>query len=263
MKYALITGATSGIGLELARTFAQNNYNLLIVARNPEDLAAAVQELEAYGVIVIPYAKNLSNRQEVYSLCHEIKTLGVQVDVLVNNAGQGIYGEFKDTDVLRELSIIDLNIAAVVILTKYFLQEMLARKEGKILNLGSTAGKMPGPWLSVYHGTKAFIISFSEAIREEVKDSGGTVTTLMPGATDTDFFDKAHMEDSKIVQDKEKLASPAEVARAVYDALMKADDKVIVGFKNKIQVAKANIMPDDMVAHSMAEMQKPVDRSQK
>jgi short-subunit dehydrogenase len=184
----------------------------------------------------------------------------VQPDVLVNDAGQGLYGKFVDTDIKRELSIIQLNISSLVILTKLFLKDMIQRGEGKILNLSSVASKIPGPYQSVYHGTKAFVQSFTEAIRSEVKDSGVTITALLPGATDTDFFNKAEMQDSKIVQDG-KLADPATVAKDGYEALMNNDDMIVSGFKNKVQVAMSNILPDSMVADNVKKQQQPVTDS--
>jgi short-subunit dehydrogenase len=262
-KYALITGATSGIGYELAKLFAKDHYNLIIVSRSQAELDKTAKELQENGVDVIPIAKDLFNRDEVYALCDEVKRAGIQVDVLVNDAGQGAYGLFKDNDIERELKIIDLNIAALTILTKNFLKEMVARKDGKILNLASIASETPGPWQAVYHATKAYVLSLTEAIREEVKDSGVTVTALLPGATDTDFFNKANMQDSKIVQDKESLSNPADVAKDGYEALMAGDDKVISGFKNKIMVSMSHITPDTMVAHNMNEMQKPVEHGDK
>jgi short-subunit dehydrogenase len=257
-KYALITGATSGIGAELAKLFAQDQYNLIIVGREQNTLDSAVVELKQHGVEVISLAKDLFKREDAFAVYDEVKAQGIEVDVLVNDAGQGLYGEFKDTDIERELDIIQLNIGATVILTKSFLKDMVARNEGKILNLASIASKLPGPWQSVYHGTKAFVLSFTEAIREELKDTNITVTALMPGATDTDFFNKAEMQESKIVQDKSSLSNPADVAKDGYDALMSGDDKIISGLKNKVQVNMSNVIPDSMVAHSMAEQQKPV-----
>jgi short-subunit dehydrogenase len=161
----------------------------------------------------------------------------------------------------RELGIVHLNICATVILTKHFLKEMVSRGDGRILNLGSVAGKLPGPWQAVYHATKAFVLSFTTAIREEVKDSGVTLTALMPGATDTDFFNKAGMLDSKIVQDKEALTDPADVAKDGYEALMAGTDRVISGFKNKLEVNMSNLMPDSNVAHTMYEQQKPIEQN--
>lgn len=259
-KYALITGATSGIGFELAKLFAADQYNLVIVARNEQELDSKATELRQQGIEVVTIAKDLFDRQAAFDLYDEVKAKGLQIDVLVNDAGQGLYGEFKDTDIDRELKIIDLNIASLVILTKQFLKDMVARNEGKILNLASIASKVPGPWQSVYHGTKAFVLSFTEAIREELKETNITVTALLPGATDTDFFNKAGMQESKIVQDKSSLSNAADVAQDGYDALQDDKDKVISGFKNKLQIAMSNLSPDTTVAHMMNEQQKPVDK---
>src|SRR6195952_5381078 len=256
IKTALITGATSGIGKELAKLFAKDQYNLIIVARNQGELDNTAGELRALGVHVTTIAKDLSNMDEAKSLCDEVTT---PVDVLVNDAGQGVYGLFTDNELERELGIIHLNICATVILTKHFLKEMVARGDGKIRNLGSVAGKLPGPWQAVYNATKAFVLSFTTAVREELKDSGVTLTALMPGVTDTDFFNKAGMNDSKAVQDKEAMADPAGVAKDGYDALMAGADRVIAGFKNKVEVNAANLMPDSTVAHALYEQQKPVE----
>src|SRR5690606_36765939 len=196
------------------------------------------------------------------SLCEEVTAKGLTINVLVNNAGQGVYGLFKDTDIERELSIVDLNIAATIILTKHFAKQMIARNEGKILNLAPIASKTPGPWQSVYHGTKAFVYSFSEAIRHELKEYNISVTALLPGATDTDFFNKADMQESKIVQES-KLSDPADVAKDGYDALMSGKDKIISGFKNKAMIGMSNVMPDTAVAGMMDNMQEPVDEDDK
>src|SRR5690606_21618330 len=161
--------------------------------------------------------------------CNELKTRDVQIDVLVNNAGQGAYGLFKDTEIEKELNIVDLNIASTIILTKHFVQEMITRNNGKILNVASIASTTPGPWQAVYHGTKAFVLSFTESVRSELIDTEITVTALLPGATDTDFFNKADMQSSKIVQDKDALSDPADVAKDGYDALMAGKDKIVSG----------------------------------
>lgn len=258
-KYALITGGTSGIGLELAKLFAQDGYDLVIVARSEEELSATAQILGASGAKVTTLAKDLFDVDNAFDVYNEVLAKGIHIDVLVNNAAQGQYGEFVDTDLRRELDIIHLNISSLVVLTKLYLKDMTARGKGRILNVASIAGKIPGPWQAVYHATKAFVHSFSEAIREEVKDTGVTVTSLLPGATDTDFFHKADMESSKIVQEG-KLGDPADVARDGYEALMAGKDKVISGLKNKLQVAMSNVTPDDAAARQMAEQQKPVDR---
>lgn len=259
-KYALITGATAGIGYELAKLFAQDNYNLVIVARSEAELQAKAQEFKSYGVEVVTIAKDLFNKEEAFALCSEIQAKGITIDVLVNNAGQGVYGLFKDNDIERELSIIDLNIASLIIITKHFVKEMTARNSGKILNVASIAGETPGPWQAVYHATKAFVLLFSEALRSELKDTEITVTALQPGATDTDFFNKAGMTQSKAVQDKDALSDPTDVAKDGYEALMAGKDKVVSGFKNKVQMALGNIIPDTTLAEQTKKQQEPVNK---
>jgi len=258
-KYALVTGGTSGIGYELAKLLAADGYNLILVARGQDDLDKAAGEFQgSYSVDVIPFSYDLSVPDNTFKLVEEITGRGLTVEVLVNDAGQGLYGEFVDTDLQRELAIVHLNISSMLILTKTFLKEMVARKNGRILNLASIAGKLPGPLQSVYHGTKAFVHSFTEAIRNEVKDDGVTVTSLLPGATDTDFFRKADMLDAKNVQSGH-LADPAKVARDGYDALKANKDMVVSGMANKAQVAMSNILPDSTVANKVHKQQAPVD----
>lgn len=255
-KTALITGATSGIGLELAKLFAADHYNLVIVARNDDELRITATELkQKFEIEVHTLAKDLFLKESPFEIYNELKTKGIEVNVLVNNAGQGVYGEFIDTEIQKELDIIQLNIGAYVILTKLFLKDMVNRNGGKILNVGSIAGESPGPWQAIYHGTKAFVHSWSAGIRNELKDKNITITVLIPGATDTDFFHKADMEDSRILETK--LSDPEEVAKDGYAALMSGDDKVVSGIKNKIQVAMSRVMPDTAAAENMNKQQKP------
>ncbi|HMG14929.1 MAG TPA: SDR family oxidoreductase [Saprospiraceae bacterium] len=256
-QYVLITGATSGIGYQLAKLFARDKYNLVLVARDPVELDKVAAQLTDGKIKIITMARDLFVREQAFLLYEEIKKRNLEIIILVNNAGQGLYGKFKETDIYRELDIINLNISSLIILTKCFLKDMVKRKNGKILNLASIASKIPGPWQSVYHATKAFVLSFSEAIREECKEDGITVTALMPGATNTDFFHKADMEKSKIVQDKDKLLDPADVAKDGYDALMAGKDKVVSGLKNKIRASYLNLVPDAILAHNTYERQKP------
>lgn len=257
-QFALVTGGTSGIGYELVKLLANDGYNLVIVARTESDLQRVSKEIsEKYSVEVKTIAKDLFDRENAFALYNEIVSQNIQIDILINDAGHGAYGEFIDTDIRKELSIIDLNISSLVVLTKLFLKDMVARGDGKILNLSSIASKAPGPWQSVYHGTKAFVQSFTEAVRSEVKDKGVTITALLPGATDTDFFRKADMTESKIVQEG-KLYSPEEVAKDGYQALMNGDDMVVSGFMNKMQVAMANVTPDAKAAEKMKKQQEPV-----
>lgn len=261
-RYALVTGATSGIGYELAKLFAEDGYNLIIVARSNEELQEKTNEFsKQYGVDVIAIAKDLFQHEAPFELYDEVKQKNVIVDVLVNDAGQGQYGLFIETDIRRQLDIIQLNVASLTTLTYLFLKDMVARNEGKILQLASIASQMPGPWQAVYHGTKAYVLSFTEALIRELKDSAVTMTALQPGATDTDFFNKADMQDSKIMDTK--LSDPAQVAKEGYEALMKGDDKVIVGFKNKAMVGMSNVMPETMVAAQMDKMQQPKEENEK
>lgn len=249
---ALLTGATSGIGYELAKLFAQDGYNLIIVARNETELAKTAAELSGqYGVTVTPIPKDLFQPAAAFELYDEVKSSGATVNILVNDAGQGVYGPFVESDIQRQLQIIQLNIAALTSLTYLFLKDMVARNEGKILQLGSVVSELPAPLQAVYGGTKAYVLSFTEALISELKDTNVTLTTLQPGATDTDFFNKAGAQNSKIVEDKSKLSDPADVAKDGYKALMKGDDKVVSGLKNKVQVAMANVMPDTMLADQM------------
>jgi short-subunit dehydrogenase len=256
-KYALVTGATSGIGYELAKLFAADGYNLVIVARTEADLQRTATEFSNnFSITVIPIAKDLSERVAPFEIYDDIRHRGIQIDVLVNDAAQGLFGKFVETDLQRELEMLNLNIGAYIVLTKLYLREMITRGDGKILNVASIAGKVPGPYQAVYHGTKAFIHSFTEAIRAELgDDSGISITSLLPGATDTDFFRKANMEDSKILQ--QELADPAKVAKDGFDALMRGDDMVISGLKNKAQIAASSITPDKFVAKAMMKQQEP------
>jgi short-subunit dehydrogenase len=257
-NYVVITGGTSGIGYELAKLFAQDGYNMVIVARDEHELDnTAIGFQQQYEIDVVKISKDLFDPQNAFALYEEIKSKGLNVGVLINDAGQGQYGKFIETDIKRELDIIHLNISSVVILTKLFLKDMVQKGKGKILNLSSIASKMPGPYQAVYHGTKAFVQSFTEAIRNEVKETGVTVTALLPGATDTDFFNKAEMQDSKMVREG-KLANAEKVAKDGYEALMKGDDMIVSGLKNKMQVAMGNILPDDVVAESVNKQQAPV-----
>lgn len=255
-QYALITGATSGIGNELAKLFAADGYQLVIVSRSQDDLDKCAAELrQQYGVNVVTIAKDLFNANAPFELYDEVKQQGITINVLVNDAGQGQYGLFVEQDIHRLLEIIQLNVSSLTVLTHLFLKDMVARNEGKILQLASIASQLPGPWQAVYHATKAYVLHLNEALVSELKDTDVTMTALQPGATDTDFFNKADMQDSKILD--QGLSDPAKVAKDGYDALMKGDDKIVSGFKNKVMVGMSNVIPDSTVADQMNKMQEP------
>lgn len=260
-RYALITGATSGIGYELAKLFAEDGYNLIIVARDENELKAKADEFSRSNIDVIPISKDLFQPNAAFELYDDVKSKGLTVDVLVNDAGQGQYGLFVEQDIRRLLDIIQLNVNSLTVLTHLFLKDMVARNEGKILQLASIASELPGPWQAVYHATKAYVLSFTEALIRELKDSAVTMTALQPGATDTDFFNKAEMQESKILDTK--LSDPAKVAKDGYEALMSGDDKIVSGFKNKAMTSMSNIMPETAVAAQMDKMQQPRDKKKK
>jgi short-subunit dehydrogenase len=256
-QYALITGATSGIGYELAKLFARDGFNLILVARNSALLQQTSDELkQQYGVEITPLAKDLFDGNAAEQIYNKTKEMGITVNVLVNNAGQGEWGPFVETDLQRDLDIIQLNMASMVSLTKYFLQDMVKRNEGKILQLGSEAGTTPMPLLAIYAATKAFVISFSVALADELRDTNITVTVLLPGATDTDFFHKAHQENTVTYREKE-LLSPEEVAKDGYDALMNGETKIIAGAKTKMHVFMADMLGDKASAANMRKQMEP------
>ncbi|HYG19354.1 MAG TPA: SDR family oxidoreductase [Ohtaekwangia sp.] len=258
-QYALITGATSGIGYELAKLFAQNGYNLVIVARSDGDLQTASREFLKHGVNVVPIAKDLFNPEAAAELYEEVKAKGIEVNVLVNDAGQGQYGLFVESDIDRQLEIIQLNVSSLTALTYFFLKDMVARNEGKILQLASIASNMPGPLQAVYHATKAYVLSLTEALINELKDTAVTMTALQPGVTDTDFFNKAGAQNSKLVEDEDKMSDPAKVAKDGYDALMRGESKIISGAKNKIMVGMSHLVPDSMNAQQIRKMSEEQD----
>jgi short-subunit dehydrogenase len=252
-KWALITGATSGIGFELAKLFAGDHYNLILVARNEEKLtetAIILQETGAPDVIIIP--KDLSipgSAAEIYENTHR---RGIRLNALVNDAGAGEYGLFSETDIDRELEIIQLNISSMIHLTKLYLKEMLKAKGGRILNLASVASYQPTPKLAVYAATKAFILSFSDAIGSELCETNVTVTALIPGATDTDFFRRAGMEHTKAAQFPE---DPALVAEIGYRALMNGEAHAF-GPGVRPEAIKSALLPNRKIAKSVKKQMK-------
>lgn len=261
-QYALITGGSSGIGRELAKLFAQDGYNLILVARDEEGLNTVSQEIsQRFGVNITTISKDLMEANAAEELYDEVQEKGITVNVLVNDAGQGQRGNFVDYEIQRDVDIIQLNIVSLTILTKLYLKDMLARNEGKILQLSSLASKTPGPLLAVYSATKAYVQSFTQAVISEIKDTNVTMTALLPGATDTDFFNKADAENTKQVQDM-KLDDPADVAKDGYEALMAGKDQVISGFKNKVQSAMSSILPEQAGAGNFKKTMEESDTSE-
>ena len=242
---AVVTGASSGIGLELAKLAASKGYDLIIAADEPriEDIAAQVRDL---GVSVQTVQADLSTSEGVDRLAEAVEADGRSVDLLMANAGRGLGHGFLDQDFREVLRVIDTNIVGTIDLVQRIGRQMRSRGVGRILLTGSIAGFMPGTFQAVYNGTKAFINSFSFALREELKDTGITVTCLMPGPTDTEFFRRAGMLDTVVGQDEKD--DPAFVAAVGFDAMMNGDGDVVSGWKNKIVSAASNITPAEILA---------------
>jgi uncharacterized protein len=247
---AVISGASSGIGLELARECARNGYDLIIAADRP--LAEATSELEALGARVSAVQADLATRAGLEQL---IGAIDRPVDALLANAGHGLGGAFLDQSSEDIEHVIDTNITGTLYLIHRIGREMASRHSGRILIVGSIAGFMPGTFQAVYNGTKAFIDSFSWALRAELEDSGVTVTCLMPGATETEFFKRADMTDTKI--GAEKKMDPAEVARIGFEAMMAGEGDVVAGWKNKLQSAAASVLPSGVLAEQHRKKAQP------
>jgi short-subunit dehydrogenase len=247
-KTALITGANSGIGYELAKLFAKDKYNIVMVGRRKAKYGNIDEEFSMLypGQEFHYLEKDLSKDGAADEIYQEVKTLGFQIDVLVNDAGIGEVGKFVDTDLAKNLEIIHTNIVALVSLTHYYLKEMVARNEGRILQLASEASFSPIPLLSVYAASKAFVLSFSDALIDEIKDTEVTITVLAPTATDTGFFINANAENTVTGQGEKD--SPVDVAKAGYEALMKGERRHIHGLATKAKIAMGNVLPDEAVA---------------
>lgn len=258
-KYALVTGATSGFGYEFCKLLANDGYNLVIVARSEERLSEVAEEIASqFAVEVIPLSVDLFEKNAADAIYETTRARGISIEILVNDAGQGEYGRFTETDLERELDIIQLNITSVVCLTKYFLKDMIAKNRGRILQVSSLLSVYPTPLMAVYAASKAFVLVFTESLINEIKDTDVTMTALLPGASDTDFFHKAGSEESYIYQQTE-LSDPVQVAKDGYEALMKGERKIVSGFKNKVQAGIANLMPDSALAGMMEKQMKPSD----
>jgi short-subunit dehydrogenase len=252
---ALVTGASSGIGLALARQFVQHGYDLVVAAEDAE-LAGAVAELSRGGRSVLAVRCDLATAGGVEELYAAAKGTGRPVAALALNAGVGVGGPFHETDLEADLRLVDLNCRSTVHLAKLVVRDMVARGHGRVLVTASIAAKAPGPFHATYAASKAFTHSFAEGIRHELKDTGVTVTSLMPGPTDTEFFERAGMADTKVGSGKKD--DPDEVAAEGFAALMAGKDHVVAGsVKNTVMAAGSSASPDRVAAAGMAQMAKP------
>ena len=250
-KFAIVTGASTGIGLELAKLAAQDGYDLLVVADTP--LVDASSELKGYGVEVQGVETDLSTFEGVDRLLSAAG--GRQVDALFANAGHGLGHAFLEQDPADWRHVIDTNITGTVYLVQKVARQMVARNQGRILITGSIAGHIAGAFHAVYNGSKAFIDSFSDALNNELKDTEVTVTCLKPGATDTEFFHRAEMDDTKVGTSSKD--DPADVARTGYKAMMKGERSVVYGLMNKMQVAGSQVLGGGVSAQMHRNMAEP------
>jgi uncharacterized protein len=247
MATALITGASNGIGLELAKVHASKGDNLVLVARNKTRLDELKAELESkYKVSVYNIGKDLSAANSAQEVYDETKKQNIQIDYLINNAGFGDFGMFVETDWNKELQMINLNITTLTQFTKLYLQDMVKRGSGKIMNVASTAAFQSGPTMAVYYATKAYVLSFSEAVDNEVRDKGVTITALCPGATESGFQSAAAMEESRLVKGR-KLPTSQEVAEYGYKAMMKGKTVAIHGVVNWLLANSVRFTPRALV----------------
>ncbi|PZR36934.1 SDR family oxidoreductase [Caulobacter segnis] len=250
---AVVTGASSGIGYELARLAAEDGYDLIIAA-DERAIFEAKAALEQHGVMVEALEVDLSTTEGVDRLVGVIG--GRPVDALMANAGRGLGRGFLDQDWADVRFVIDTNVTGTVYLIQQVVREMREQDRGRVLITGSIAGLMPGSFQAVYNGTKAFLDSFAWALRNELKDTGVTVSCLMPGPTDTEFFERADMMDTKVGTDPKK-ADPADVAKTGYHAMQKGEGDVVAGFKNKLQAAMAAVTPESVLAEQHRKMAEP------
>jgi uncharacterized protein len=244
---ALITGASSGIGYELAKLFAKDHHNLILVARGATKLTQVADELQRqFGVSAKAVPLDLTAAPAPQFLFDQLRGEGIAVDILVNNAGYGVLGEFSKVSLEENLGQIQLNINALTQLTKLFLGPMIERHSGKIMNVASTAGFQPGPLMAVYYATKAYVISFSEALANELKGTGVSVTCLCPGPTDTNLQERARMENTRLVKALRPMDAKT-VARDGYRAMMAGKTLVISGFRNWLVAESVRFSPRKLV----------------
>ncbi len=254
-QFAVVTGASSGIGFEIAKVLAEDGFDLLIAAEDQE-LEDARKDLEG-ATIVEAVRVDLSRSEGVEILHEEIARRGRPVEALVLNAGIGAGGSFVGgTDLGDEMKLIDLNVKSAVHLCKLEVEPMVSRDRGQILFTSSVASTMPGSYQAVYNASKSFVQSFALALRNELGETGVTVTSLMPGPTDTEFFERADMADTKVASGKKD--DPAQVARQGVEAMRKGDERVVGGGpKNKLQVIASRLMPDSIKARIHRKMAEP------
>lgn len=254
-KTALITGASMGIGYELAKEFAKNGNNVVLVARSKDKLDTIAKEFSTkYNIKADVIAADLTKNDIAQDIYNELQQRGIEIEYLINNAGFGEFGLFVENDWAKEAQMIDLNIKTLTHFCKLFVRDMVKRGSGKIMNVASTAAFQPGPTMAVYYATKSFVLSFSEAISNELEGTGVTITALCPGATESNFQAAANLEESKLVKGK-KLPTSAEVAQYGYKALMRGKVVAIHGFMNALMATSIRFTPRPLVLKIVRFMQ--------
>jgi uncharacterized protein len=256
VKYSLITGASSGIGLEMARILAKHKKNLVLVARNKEKLEILSHELkDQFGIYILVIVKDLSLPDSVEKLFNELEANEIEIEILINNAGFGDLTHFYKSNWEKTRQMIDLNIMALTHLTRLFLPSMIKAKSGKILNIASTAAFQPGPYMAVYYASKAYVLYFSEAIAEELKGTGVTVTALCPGPTNSGFQDEAGINGIKLLR-LIKADRASEVAQYGYDSMIKGKSVAVYGMMNALMAFSIRFTPRKLAVKLIANLQK-------
>ncbi len=257
MKYALVTGATSGIGYELAEIAAEKQINLILVGRNNDKLLQLKMEWErSYSIQVNIICCDLSETNAVEQIITSLQSLNIDVDILINNAGFGFFGKFDETDIQKETDMLQVNVVALTQLTKAIYQQMIKKGHGYILNIASVAGFMPGPLMAVYYASKSYVLSFSQALANEAKGTGVSVTVLCPGPTETNFVKNAELESSMLFKSFGKLPTAKEVATFGFESMEKKKTVAIHGTMNRMMIFFIRFLPRKVVTNMVRYVQR-------
>lgn len=240
-RYALVTGASSGLGVDFARLLAADGYGLVLTARSGAPMEALASELATRGVAVHVIQADLADPATPERLLADVKSRGIAIDILINNAGFGSHGPFAEADVRLQMAIVQVNVAALAHLTRLFLPDMVAAGRGRVMNVASVAGFLPGPLMAVYYASKAFVLSFSEALSAELRGTGVTVTAVCPGPTQTDFFNRAKVQNSALTLSN--MMPSAQVAKIGYDAMMAGHRLAVTGWRNRLLTVAIRLLP--------------------
>lgn len=256
-RFAIVTGASSGIGYEFTKILIQNNFNVLAIADGPRIMECA-RELSTADCKVTPLKADLSTKEGVMQVCEKLLEFKRPIDLLYLNAGFAVHGNFIENDIEDELKLINLNVTSVVHLAHHIIPQMVQKGDGRVLITSSISALMPGPLFATYAASKAFLLSFSEALHKELEETGVTVTAVMPGPTETEFFIRAHMQNTEVGQSEKD--DPREVAQEAFEAAMRGDDSILTGsFKNKFDALQTRFLSEQQKAEKHFGMTKPVN----